>query len=131
MSKNYDSSISTINSICEGTSIEGKVNSKRDIRIDGIIKGTLTTESKVVIGETGRVEGDIFCQNIDVSGTIEGNVTATELVSLKSSSKITGNIKTSKIAVETGSVFTGSCDMSNKPGKLPTNGEFKKKEKTI
>ena len=104
-------STSSINLIGNGTVIEGEVKSNGDIRIDGLIKGSVSSKSKVVIGTTGRIEGDIFCQNADISGTIKGKTTVTEMLFLKTSGVINGDIQTGKLVVEVGATFTGSCNM--------------------
>jgi len=60
---------------------------------------------------SGSIDGEAICQNADVSGTIKGKIAVTELLSLKASAKVTGDIITNKIAVEPGAVFSGSCSM--------------------
>ncbi len=101
----------TINLIGAGTEITGDINSNGDIRIDGTLVGNLTTKGKVVIGETGRVKGEVNCKNSDVSGEIEGKIVVSELLSLKISARVNGDIQTSKLAIEPGSKFTGNCNM--------------------
>jgi cytoskeletal protein CcmA (bactofilin family) len=101
----------TVNIIGSGTTIEGDVVSGGDIRIDGNLKGTLKTRGKLVVGPTGTVEGEVSCQNADVSGNIRGKINVTELLSLKSSAKINGEIMTGKLAIEPGADFSGSCSM--------------------
>ena len=102
---------SSINLIGNGTVIEGDIRSNGDIRIDGSVVGNVFSKAKVVIGSTGLVEGNINCQNADVSGTIKGKSTVNELLFLKSSSKLNGDIVTGKLVVEVGAAFTGSCNM--------------------
>ena len=110
-SESTTSSSSSINLIGNGTVIEGEVKSNGDIRIDGVIKGAVSSKSKVVVGSTGRIEGDIYCQNADVSGTIKGKTTVLEMLFLKSTAIINGDIQTGKLVVEVGATFTGSCNM--------------------
>ena len=102
---------SSINLIGAGTVIEGDIRSNGDIRIDGTVIGNVNSKAKVVIGSTGVVEGDISCQNADISGTIKGKTNISELLFLKASSKISGDIVTGKLIVEVGASFTGSCNM--------------------
>ncbi|MDO9341658.1 MAG: polymer-forming cytoskeletal protein, partial [Bacteroidales bacterium] len=71
------------------------------------------TKGKVVIGPTGKVSGEVICKNSEVSGIIEGKITVGQLLNLKASSKILGDIATSKLSVEPGAVFSGNCKMSN------------------
>ncbi len=103
----------TVDLICDGTSITGDIEAARDMRIDGLVKGKVAAKGKVVIGPTGKIEGDVTCQTLDVSGCIEGNILVRELISLKASSLILGNINTAKISIEPGAKFTGTCEMGN------------------
>ena len=122
-----ESSGSSINLIGTGTVIEGDIRSNGDIRIDGAVHGNVYSKAKVVVGNTGLVEGNINCQNADVSGTVKGKSTINELLFLKASSKMNGDIVTGKLVVEVGATFTGSCNMGplikdikdgDKPGEL-------------
>jgi len=103
--------IKTINMVGTGTSITGNIISEGDIRIDGTLKGNLKTKGKVVIGPTGIHEGEINCKNIEISGKVDGKINVSELLSLKASARINGEIKTNKLAIEPGAIFSGSCDM--------------------
>ena len=109
--RNADHPSASINLIGAGTGIEGEVHSNGDIRVDGSITGAVHSKAKVVIGTTGLVEGNVTCQNADVSGTIKGNISVTETLFLKSTARINGDIYTSKLVVEVGASFTGNCNM--------------------
>ncbi len=111
MSKNATPESASVNLLGAGTTIEGDIKSTGDIRIDGTLIGSINTKGKVVIGQTGNVDGEIVCQNADVSGTIKGKITVHELLSLKSTSKLSGDIITNKLAIEPGANFSGSCSM--------------------
>jgi cytoskeletal protein CcmA (bactofilin family) len=113
MAKYNETDSTTINLISNGTDITGDIKSNGDIRIDGSLTGNLNTKGKVVIGPTGKVSGEVICKNSEVSGIIEGKITVGQLLSLKASSKINGDIATSKLSIEPGAVFSGNCKMSN------------------
>ncbi|CAG5086994.1 bactofilin family protein [Parvicella tangerina] len=100
-----------LNRIVEGTSIEGEIKADSNLRIDGFVKGVVQTKGRLVIGTNGKVDGDIICQNADVEGEILGTIKVEELLSLKSTAKLTGKIVTRKLAIESGAEFTGTCDM--------------------
>jgi cytoskeletal protein CcmA (bactofilin family) len=112
MAKYNETDSTTINLISIGTEITGDIKSNGDIRIDGALIGNLSTKGKVVIGPTGKVHGEVICKNSEVSGSIEGKIIVNQLLNLKSSSRITGDIATSKLAIEPGANFTGNCNMS-------------------
>jgi cytoskeletal protein CcmA (bactofilin family) len=113
MAKYNETDSTTINLISNGTDITGDIKSNGDIRIDGTLKGNLSTKGKVVIGPTGKVHGEVFCKNSEVSGIVEGKITVGQLLNLKASSKIIGDIATSKLSVEPGAIFSGNCKMSD------------------
>jgi len=107
-------STNKINMIGVGTTIEGSINSSENIRFDGNLIGNLNTKGKVFIGQSGTVSGEIRCKNCEIEGMVEGKVVVTELLSLRSMSKVYGEIKTGKLAIEPGATFTGKCDMGGK-----------------
>ena len=109
--KNSNNTSSVVNMIGNGTVITGDIQSKSDIRIDGILKGSVKTQGKLVVGSTGVVEGDVVCVSADVSGEIKAKITVSQLLSLKSTSKLNGDIITNKLSIEPGATFSGSCSM--------------------
>jgi cytoskeletal protein CcmA (bactofilin family) len=125
MAKYNETDNTTINLISNGTEITGDIKSNGDIRIDGSLKGNLSTKGKVVIGPTGRINGEVVCKNSEVSGIIEGRIVVGQLLNLKASSKILGDIVTAKLAIEPGARFTGNCNMSD----TEENGGALSKEK--
>lgn len=113
----------SINIINEGTLIKGDITAGGDIRIDGELTGNIEAKGKLVIGPKGKVDGQVNCSNIEVSGYIKGKITVSELLTMKSSAQIFGDIIAGKLAVEPGSVFTGTCTMGgskpkNEPAKI-------------
>jgi len=114
MAKYNETDNNTINLISLGTEITGDVKSNGDIRIDGSLTGSLNTAGKVVVGPTGKVNGEVICKNSEVSGIVEGKLKVNQLLNLKASSKIFGDIATSKLSIEPGAIFSGNCKMSDK-----------------
>lgn len=113
MSKTTLPETPSVNLIGNGTDIIGDITSNGDLRIDGSLKGTIKSSGKVVVGSTGRVEGEIICQNADLSGEVKAHLKVYELLSLKANAVVTGDIITNKLAIEPGAVFTGACTMGN------------------
>ncbi len=128
--KNQTNSSSAINMIGNGTIINGDIQSKSDIRIDGILKGSVKTEGKLVVGTSGVVEGDVFCSDADISGEIKAKITVSKILSLKSTSKLNGDIITNKLSIEPGASFSGSCSMGAVIKDIKHVEKQDKKEKT-
>jgi len=128
--KRTENNNSVVNIIGQGTSILGDINSNGDIRIDGTLKGSIKTEGKVVLGKEGVVEGDVICQNADVSGIIKAKITVSNLLSLKETAKLKGDIVTNKLSIEPGAEFTGSCSMGAVIREIKNAEQATEKEKT-
>ena len=95
--------------VAKGTLIEGKFYSKEDVRLDGTILGEIKCENRIVLGESGRVEGTLQTKNAVVMGTVEGEIEAIDTITLKSTAYIKGTIKASKFVVEEGARYIGEC----------------------
>ncbi len=100
-----------MNALVQGTVVEGKIESESDFRVDGYLKGSLDCKAKVIIGATGKIEGNINCQNAMIEGTFEGDLKIAELLQVKKTAKIEGEIITQKLMVETGATFNVACKM--------------------
>ena len=100
-----------INRIVEGTRIEGTINSDSNLRIDGEFKGQLVTKGRLVVGLKGKVSGTVNCLCCDVEGTLEGEVTVLELLSMKSSSTVQGDLYYGQLSVEAGAKALGTFRM--------------------
>ncbi len=125
---------SAVNIIGAGTQIDGEIRSENDIRIDGKVKGTVTSKSKIAVGTTGLVDGDLICENADVSGKVFGRVEVSDMMFLKSSGYLEGDIVTGKLVVEAGARFTGSCKMGvkeMKPNEKPVSQQLQKEAKAV
>lgn len=99
------------NIIGKGTTITGDIETFGNIRFDGKLIGNISSKSKVILGEGSEVEGNITAANAEVQGNVTGKIDITEVLILKPTAVINGDITTDKLVVETGAVFNGSCVM--------------------
>ncbi len=97
-----------------GTTIEGNIESNDNLRVEGTLKGVIKTKSKIVLGASAVVEGDIFARNAEVQGTVKGKIEVTELLILGEGCKVKGDIITNKLEVRDGASFNGDCSMGVK-----------------
>ena len=110
-SSNSSAPSGAINSLVQGTKVEGQINAGSDIRIDGELKGSLKCKGRVIIGPDGKIHGDIDCQNAIIEGTFNGNIKVAETLTVKETAKIEGDVNTNKLLVQPGAVFNVSCNM--------------------
>lgn len=107
----YTSGANTMNVIGKGTTITGDIDTSNDIRIDGKLEGNLFCKAKVILGNSAVLEGNLSAVHAEVSGEVVGKVEVTEMLTLKNSSTIHGDINTGKLVIEAGAKFNGSCKM--------------------
>lgn len=118
-----------VNNIAKGTQVQGNISTSGDCRIDGMVKGNVLSKAKIIIGQSGVVEGNIVCANIEIEGNVKAeSLTVSELISLKSTANLIGNISTGKIAIEPGAEFSGNCKMNNQRNNGPAATPADKKE---
>jgi len=99
----------------DGTRVAGQVSAKGTIRIDGILEGDVDADW-VVVGETGKILGNIRSRGVVVGGSVEGNIEAAETVELMRGAKMTGEIRAPKLSVSEGAFFEGRSRMKGEAG---------------
>jgi cytoskeletal protein CcmA (bactofilin family) len=111
--KSFTSNTNTniMDSIAEGTVFTGNITASKGIKINGIVKGSVICNGKVIVGKTGIIEGEIKCLNAEIEGVLKSAITVKELLELKSTANLQGEIITGRLSVEPGASFTGSCKM--------------------
>ncbi len=93
--------------------IRGEVTGNEDLIIRGRIEGTVTLpKNDVVLGEDGHVKANISAKKITVEGSVQGDLQGKELVTVKRTGSVHGNISAARVVLEDGCKFTGSIDMS-------------------
>lgn len=101
-----------VSTIAAGTTINGDMESDSDMRIDGNIIGNVYCKAKIVLGESGIIQGDLHAANADLFGTVNGNVISKDLLCLKSKSTVNGNVNTRRLQIEPNATFNGQCKMT-------------------
>lgn len=96
------------------TLFKGELNSKGTVRIDGDFEGILNADW-IIIGEAGKVKGEINSRGIVIGGKFEGNINSTEIIEIKHKAQVAGEICTQKLSISEGAVFDGhSCMQKQK-----------------
>jgi len=99
--------------ISKGVKIEGKLSCSGNIRLDGEVQGDISSQGVVIIGEFGKVNGQINADNITIGGKVTGTVKAKDKVVLESKANLKGDITTKALMVEAGAVFNGNTKMGD------------------
>jgi len=117
------------NRIGKSTHIKGDVVSEADFRIDGTLEGSVETSGKIVIGTSGTISGKVTCANADIEGKFNGELFVSNLLTLKSTAIIEGDVTVGKLSIEPGATFNATCTMKTGIKEL-NSSEGKKAEKT-
>ena len=96
---------------------EGALSGGGDIQIDGELKGEVDSSGRLVIAESGKVEAKMHARQVEVSGTVTGDVTADDKIELKASAVLRGNITAPKVVIHEGATFEGQVFMKAPAGR--------------
>lgn len=122
------SSASGLNSLVSGTHIQGSITAPGDIRIEGTLEGDLDCQAKVIIGPSGNIKGKVNCRTAMIEGRFEGTLTVIELLEVRDSAHVEGEITYGKLKIDAGAVLLGTIKMS---GNTPPSGNTQSKGKTV
>jgi cytoskeletal protein CcmA (bactofilin family) len=106
------------NIIDKGTVFTGNFVCNGDVRIDGSFTGSIQIDGKLIVGKEGCIKGDVVCSYAEVEGLIDvSTIVVKEMLLLKSSAVLIGEVTTDMLQIEQGAVFSGTCKMP-----LPSKG---------
>jgi len=112
------------NFLGKGTIVTGNLESYGNIRVEGKIIGNVKTKAKLAMGESSYLEGNILAQNADIAGHVKGIIEVSELLTLKATAIVTGDIIANKLAVEPGATFNGNSKMGAIVREISINEEL-------
>ena len=100
--------------IGKGVTITGEITGTGDVEVRGAVSGAITLKNNVAtISKSGVVQASITAKNVEISGRVEGDVVAGELVIIRRDSTVSGNVNAPRISLEDGAHFKGSVDMQS------------------
>jgi cytoskeletal protein CcmA (bactofilin family) len=111
------------------TFFEGKLNYTGAVRLDGRYKGEIHSDDTLIVGETGRIEGEFHVGVAIIQGEVVGNMFAKERVELHHPGRMIGNVTAPTVIMDEGAIFEGNCKMKEK--KKEEKKEIKKDDKRI
>lgn len=103
-----DNDMQANNILGKGTVITGDVDSPGNIRIEGRVNGNVNCKSKVVMGQSGEMTGNMYSQTAEIAGFVKGTLFISDTLILKPSANIEGDIEAGQMTMEPGACFNGS-----------------------
>ncbi|OGP84876.1 MAG: hypothetical protein A2Z08_05240 [Deltaproteobacteria bacterium RBG_16_54_11] len=113
------------------TFFEGKLTYTGAVRLDGRFKGVIRSDDTLIVGETGRIDGEIHVGITIIQGEVVGNVYGKERVELHHPGRMIGNITAPVVIMDEGAVFEGNCKMKEKKKEEKKEDKKKEEEKGI
>ncbi len=110
---NAPGSAGGLNSLVQDTHIEGTIRTASDIRIEGTLIGNLDCQAKLIIGASGSVRGEVLCRTAMIEGTFEGKIHVTELLEVRETAKVNGEIAYGKLKIDAGATMTGQLTLAD------------------
>lgn len=105
---------------------EGNLKFKGTTTVDCVFRGNIDTKDTLIVGSSARIEGEVHAGVVEISGTVTGNIWATETVKIHTGSEVTGDIETPTISMEEGVSFAGRC--TRPPKQASKGGQSKQPE---
>lgn len=92
--------------------IKGELSGSEDIYLDGQVDGSIQLAgNSITVGPNGRVRANIAARNVAVSGSLDGNIQASERTEFRKSAVVNGDVQTQRIAIEDGAYFKGKLEI--------------------
>ncbi|HHL71102.1 MAG TPA: polymer-forming cytoskeletal protein [Bacteroidetes bacterium] len=97
--------------IGKGTEFDGTLKVQSSIRIDGRVKGKISTTDSLIVGKEGEIDGEVTVKNAIIGGKVKGKIHASGKIVLEAKSYFYGELKTAKLVIDEGAMFEGVCSM--------------------
>lgn len=94
-----------------GSHMQGELHFEDTFRVDGQLTGKIMSKGDLVVGEGGRIEGEVHVGRVYVSGVVKGAIRASRRVEISPRGKVYADIQTSSLVIEDGAYFEGQCAM--------------------
>jgi len=110
--------------IGKGMIIKGSIHSGQDVFLDGVLEGVLDVQNhRLTIGPHGNAVANTRAREVDIHGVLTGNVESTDKISIRTSGRLVGDIRTAGIVIESGAYFKGRVDIINSRAQAKAAGE--------
>lgn len=94
-----------------GTTVDGDLRARGELRIEGKVLGTIRSKGPVVVAPEGTVEGRIEAELVVAAGRIDGEIAASQMVRVESTARVTADVDSPTLAIEDGATFDGAVNM--------------------
>lgn len=102
-----------LGTIGQSVLIKGVVSATEDLTIEGRVEGKIELGQGVLtVGQTGQIEAEVLAKVVNVSGKVDGDITATEAINISDTATVDGALMAPRVGIEEGAAFRGQIDIS-------------------
>jgi len=102
--------------IGETMKIKGEVTSRETLQLNGELEGQVDLDNRLTIGPKGKASANIKAKEVDIAGSVQGNIDASERIVLRKGANLVGDVRTAGIVIEDGAYFKGGVDIAKPTG---------------
>ncbi len=96
--------------------IKGEITSRESLQLNGELEGQVQLDSRLTIGPKGKASANIKAKEVDIAGSVQGNIYASERIMLRKGANLVGDVRTAGIVIEDGAYFKGGVDIAKPAG---------------
>lgn len=130
--KKRESNVNIDSLIGENLKVIGKIEGSGNLRIDGLVEGDIDYKGDIIIGETGKIQGNISCDNVSLAGKVKGNIKLKSKLTILPRGRLVGDTEVANLVIHENAYFDGNCKMIGSNTNVDTStpqGKQKDKEK--
>lgn len=127
-----ESNVNIDSLIGENLKVIGKIEGSGNLRIDGLVEGDIDYKGDIIIGETGKIQGNISCDNVSLAGKVKGNIKLKSKLTILPRGRLVGDTEVANLVIHENAYFDGNCKMIGSNTNVDTStpqGKQKDKEK--
>ena len=120
-----------VTTITKSMVIKGQIRSAEHMHVAGEIDGSLDLAGyDLTVTAESRVRANVTAREVDVAGSIQGNVEATRKITVRTGGKLIGDLRTPGIVIEDGSYFKGNIEIVTREARQDGNDAESPRAKT-
>jgi cytoskeletal protein CcmA (bactofilin family) len=101
------------NILLKDAEIDGNLSSLTDLHLEGILNGDISCKAKIYLSEQASIKGNVISKCAEISGKVKGNINCVEVLDIKSTAIIEGDILCGRLILEDGASIKGNCSLKS------------------
>jgi cytoskeletal protein CcmA (bactofilin family) len=96
--------------IGKGAQVRGRISGDGDLRVEGGVSGEVAVKGNLSVVDGAEVTADVQAASVLVEGVIEGDINATDAVTIRATARVSGAIRGASISIQEGASVSGKIE---------------------